>query len=297
MDVQTAERVPLRLEKSDPETLVRSVLGGYGSADGADPWEAGLVEGEGSDLTLLPQALPPELRAGLADADGNGSIGPDEWTEWVEATYYDARTLPPSIDALRQTAAFEDGPGWFVVEVDGVMSAARRRLFVPENALRRAMEAFAEDGTMAYPAGTWIIGEHLLEGEIVETTVKRRRADGFWDFAVYDASGALAPATQTEPRALRAPTQCTGCHLGEKLYEPEKSWPAEAEDGPFGPRTYHVPDAWRNAEATALFQEHARRQDGALGLYGTLYASRLIADRDAGTISAEDAALLERLGL
>lgn len=297
VDVQTAERVPLRLEKSDPETLIRSVLGGYARPDGADPWAAGLVDGEGGDLVLLPQALAPELRAGLADADGDGAIGPDEWSEWVEATYYQARALPATVEALRQSSGFSDGPGWFVVEVDGVMTAARRRLYVREDALRSALEAFAADGAMAYPAGTWIVGEHVMDGAVVETTVKRRRADGFWDFAVYGPDGALAPATQTEPRALRTPTQCTGCHLGQKLYEPEKSWPGEATDGPFGPRAYHVPDAWRNAEAAALFQEHARRDDGVLGLYGTLYASRLLADREAGSIAPEEAALLERLGL
>ncbi|MEL6614717.1 MAG: hypothetical protein AAFQ43_03215 [Bacteroidota bacterium] len=305
VDVQTAERVPLRLEKSDPERLVRSVLGGYAAASGADPFEAGLVEGEGSDLVLLPQALPEALRRGLADSDGDGAIGPDEWTDWVEATYYEARALPPTMDALRDAAPFDapeasgdDASGeWFEVEVDGVMSAARRRLFVPVSALRSALEAHARGDGLVYPAGTWIIGEHRLDGDLVETTVKRRRDDGFWDFAVYDAAGALASSTTTEPRDLRTPTQCLGCHLGSKLYEPEKSWPAEAPDGPFGPRTYHVPDAWRNAETTALFQEHARRDDGVLGLYATLYASRLLADRASGAIAPDDAALLDRLGL
>ena len=93
------------------------------------------------------------------------------------------------------------------------------------------------------------------------------------------------------------PTQCAGCHFGSKLFEPEKSDPAAASDGPFGPRAVHVPEPWRSADATALFQEHARRDDGTLGLYGTLYASRLLAERDAGTINEEDAALLDRLGL
>ena len=297
VDVQTAERVPLRLEKSDPDRLIRSVLGGYTSAEGADPFEAGLVSREDGDLFLHPQKLPASLRQALADADGDGAIGEDEWTGWVEATYYQARDLPPTTDALRQTAGYEDGPGWFVVEVDGVMTAARRTIYVPERALRSGLAEAAAGGEVRYPDGTWIIGEHRLEGDLVETTAKRRRADGFWDFAVYGPDGALAPATQTEPRPLRTPTQCTGCHLGQKLYEPEKSWPAEAPDGPFGPRTYHVPASWRNAEVAARFQEHARRDDGVLGIYATLFVSRLLADRPSGSLAPEDAGLLERLGL
>ena len=177
------------------------------------------------------------------------------------------------------------------------MTAARRRIHVPLAALRTAMAAFPTSGELAYPVGTWIVGEHVVDGTVVETTVKHRRPDGFWDFAVYGPDGALAPATQTEPRSLRVPTQCTGCHLGQRLFVPEKSFPATASDGPFGPRAIYVPDAWRSREATVLFDEHARRDDGVLGLYATLYAGRLLAARDDGAITPEDAALLDALGL
>ena len=111
------------------------------------------------------------------------------------------------------------------------------------------------------------------------------------------ATGTSPCTTPLAPRPLRVPTQCTGCHLGQKLYEPEKSWPGEARDGPFGPRAYHVPEAWRNPEVAALFNEHANRDDGVLGLYGTLYASKLVADRAAGTLAPGDDALLDKLGL
>lgn len=292
-DVQTADAVPLRLDKSSPDRLVRSLLGGLA---GADPFEAGLVSGDGDDLVLHPQALTPELRASLSDADGDGAIGWDEFEAFVEAAY--PTTLPATVEAMRAEAGWDGGGAWVSVEIDGVMTAARRRVAVPETALEAAMDAFAAGGALAYPAGAWIVGEHLgPDGEVVETTAKRRRADGFWDFAVYDAAGALAPATSTAPRALRAPLQCTGCHLGQKLYEPEQSYPAPAADGPFGPRAYHVEDAARSADATARFQEHARRDDGVLGLYATVYAGRLMAAREAGEASPEELALLERVGL
>ncbi len=298
VDIQTAEAVPLRLDRDDPDTLLGSVLGAYVGPDGGDPVAAGLLSRDGDELVLHPQRLPAAARAALADANGDGAVDWDELAAMLEASYVDARAVPPTTDALRQQADYRAGePGWFTVEVDGVMTAARRRIHVPTGALRQAMRAFPAAGTLAYPAGTWIVGEHVLDGTVVETTVKRRRADGFWDFAVYGPDGALAPATQTEPRALRVPTQCTGCHLGRRLFDPEKSFPAEATDGPFGPRAIHVPTAWRSGPATALFDEHARRDDGVLGLYATLYAGRLLADRERGGLAPDDAALLNALGL
>jgi hypothetical protein len=298
-DPQTDSEVPLRFDRREPERLVRSYLGGYGGgAAGADPFASGLVSGSGDDLVLHPQKLDAAARAALRDANGDGAIDWDEFKAFAEATYYAARAFPPTLDGLRAEAPYAaDSPDWFAVETDGVMTTARRRVLVPLAALRSAMEASADGGDLRYPDGTWFIGEHLVDGQVVETTVKRRRADGFWDFAVYGADGALAPATATEPKPLRAPTQCTGCHLGQKLFEPEKSFPAEATDGPHGPRAVYVPDAWRRADAVARFEEHARRADGVLGLYATLYAGRLIAAREAGTLGADDAAWLERLGL
>ncbi len=298
VDVQTAESVPLRLDRRDPGPLVRATLGGYVSPDGGDPFEAGLVSGEGADLTLHPQRLPPAYRARLHDLNGDGAVDWDELAGLLDTTYYEARGLPATLAALRQRAPYaEDDEAWFVVDMDGVMTAAHRRVYVPTQALRAAMAGFVETGELRYSPGTWIVGEHRVDGDVVETTVKYRRGDGFWDFAVYDADGRLTPSTHTEPRALRAPTQCTGCHLGDRLFEPEKSFPNEAPDGPYGPRAYHVPDAWRSPEATALFNEHAARDDGILGLYATIYAGRLLDARRRGALAPADAALLDRLGL
>ena len=170
---------------------------------------------------------------------------------------------------------------------------------MPSRALRQAVAGFRAAGNhLVYPVGTLLMGQHLNdEGGVLETTIKKRRADGFWDFAVYDAEGRLVGSTMTEPRPLRAPVQCTGCHLGRRLFQPEQSFPAHASDGPFGPRDYLVPEGWRSAEATALFDEHARRDDSVLGLYGTLYTARLLAERQSGQIAPEDAALLDGLGL
>ena len=301
VDVQTAEAVPLRLDKANPERLVQSLLGAY--VGDADAFESGLVSGSGDDLTLHPQRLDAATRGQLSDADGDGAIDWDELVAFVGLTYVPAHGIPPTLADFYASSAVAppsgpDDPAWFTVDVAGVMTSARRRVSVPVPALRAAIEAFAEGGELVYPVGTPIVGAHLADdGATAETTVKRRRADGFWDFAVYDAEGRVAASTSTPPLPLKAPTQCTGCHLGQKLYEPEKSFPAPAPDGPNGPRAYYVPDAWRSAEATALFQEHARRDDGVLGLYATLYVGRLLAARADGTLAPDDAALLDRLGL
>ena len=293
VDVQTAEAVRLDLDKSRPARLAAALLGGIA---GGDAFEQGLLSGDDDALVLHPQALDADARAALSDADGDGAIGWDEFEAFVEAAYPQA--LPATLDAARDQAGVADD-GWTTLEVEGsVMTHAQRRLSVPRAALEQAMDAFAASGTLAYPTGTWILGEHLgADGAVLETTVKRRRADGHWDFGVYGADGALAPATTTEPRPLRAPLQCTGCHLGQKRYEPEKSYPAAATEGPDGPRALLVDDAVRSAQATALFQEHARRDDGVLGLYATVHAGRLMQARADGSASPDDLALLERLGL
>jgi hypothetical protein len=298
-----SDGLPVRLDKSNEEMLLRYYLGGYVAPGGADPVEAGLLVTEGG-LAVRPEALPEPYRAALRDADGDGTLGWDEFVAFVEATYADARALRPTLDALRADAPYAEGDAaWFTVEVEGSpMTAARRRLYVPVAALRQALAGYREAGDrLVYPEGTVIVGEHREDGPVVETTAKRRRADGFWDFAVYDSDGRLAGATATRPRPLRAPIQCTGCHLGRRLFDPDQSFPAPAPDGPYGPRAILTNDAVRAAAAAhdlaAVFDEHARRSDGVLGLYATLYTARLLADREAGRLAPEDAALLERLGL
>ena len=302
VDVATAERVPLRFDKANAERLARYYLGGLAGPDGADPVEAGLLEVDGGDLFVRPQALTPEQRAALAAADvgSPGAIDWDEFADFAAATYADARALPPTLDALRAAHGdWRDDAAWFGYAVEGsAMTHARRRLRVPVAALRAALRAHADGGALAYPPGTLLVGEHLGEGgAVAETTVKRRRADGFWDFAVYDADGALAGRTATPPRPLAVPVQCTGCHLGRRQFEPEESFPAAAPVGPAGPRAVVAPEAWRDAETAARFREHATRADGVLGLYATLYVGRLKADRAAGRpLAPEDAALLDALG-
>lgn len=289
--------IRLDLDRADPERLLRYYGGGYTAEDGADPFEAGLIEQRDGAFFLNRHALTQRHPNAAAHLGETSRLDWDALAEFLNATYYDARALPPTLAALREETPY-DGDGWLKVEIDGVMTTARRRVFVAEDALRQALRHYHENGEQViYPVGTTIVGEHWLDGAHAETTVMRKRGDGFWDFMTYDAEGRLAPQTETPPRALKTPTQCAGCHFGGKLFEPERSFPGQAPDGPHGPRTIHVGDPLRDAEVVRFFDEHRKRSDTILGLYATLFVSDLRVQREAGTLASEDAELLASLGL
>lgn len=283
----------VRVDAELSEPALAFLFGSYAGPGGGDPFEAGLLRRAGAHVYADETRLP-----GTLDADADGRASRDEVRAWVQATYATARDLPPTLDALDPERAYRDG---FCTSGRGVMTQHARRVCVPHEALRYALRAFADDGRVRYPEGTLLVGEHwdVAGGDsvLVETTVKQRRADGFWDFAVYDADGTRAAATVAAPRALAAPSQCVGCHLGQRAFEPEKSFPAAAPDGAHGPQSLDVPAEWRDADLVARFDEHRRRDDRVLGLYATFYAAHLRTLRSQGTIEPDDLRLLADLDL
>lgn len=296
-DTQPAQddRIALEPDASDPERLLRFYFGGYAGAEGQDPFEAGVLEAEDGSFYLNRNALAQRHPEAASALTGQTRLDDDALKAFWSETYYAARKMPPVLDSLR---SMDTTTAWFSVEVDGVMTTARRQVHVPEAALRSALARYHDVGErLVYPVGTTIFGEHFLADTLLETTVMLKRADGFWDFATYDARGRLASETVPLPRALRSPTQCVGCHFGTRQFEPERSFPADAPPGPHGPRAVYVPEALRDADVTRFFDEHRKRSDTVLGLYATLYVSQLRAGRAAATITEADAALLENLGL
>ncbi|HYE57649.1 MAG TPA: hypothetical protein VD948_04050 [Rhodothermales bacterium] len=286
-----ADRLRLDLERRDPGPVLRTYFGAYLGPDGGDPVAAGLLEQDGETFYVRASALRERVGSDAPplDPDGDGTVTDDELGAFVQATYNAARGFPATLAALGA-----DTSSAFGVTIRGVMSAAPRRVFVPLPALRDALAGYRRNGQrIVYPAGTVIWGAHG-DGD-GETTAMRKRADGAWDFFVYDAQGRLATTTNGAPRPLRAPTQCVGCHFGQRLFEPEKSFPGEATPGPDGPRALYTEH--RDAAVVQALDEHRRRADHVLGLYGTLYATRLKAARAAGTLAPEDAALLDSLGM
>ena len=291
----TPDRVEVVLDEPDPERLLRFYFGSYTEGT-VDPFQAGVLsERDGRyfvDAERL-EALSPGTGSQLLARTTNSVLPLDSLGAFLADTYYDARALPRNIDDLHAQWPYKE---WSAYEVQGPMTRALRRIFVDDGAVRRALESFRVTGEkLRYPDGSAIVAEHWVDSTLVEYTVMVRRVDGYWDFATYDSAGLLTDNTQALPRALQTPHQCTGCHFGSKLFEPERSFPMPALPGPDGPRIYHVGQDARDAEVTAYFDEHAKRDDTILGLYATMYVSRLRANRHL--LSESDIALLVDLGL
>ncbi|MBT8400609.1 MAG: hypothetical protein KJO98_09040 [Rhodothermia bacterium] len=251
----------------------------------SDPFAAGLVAQRGSrfylnldSLSAIDYVVAERLRTA---ASGESGIGWDDFATFLEDVYPRLRQQPATATELfnRIGYAGPDDPEWMIVEVTGVMSTMRRRVAVQRSLVVGAISRYEAAGdALVYAEGTAFVAEHLEDSLVREVTVMVKREDGYWDFFAYGPDGSPASETAAKPRPLRVPTQCVGCHFGSKLYEPEKSFPANAADGPHGPRVLHVDDRMRNTDVVQFFDEHRKRSDHVLGLYATLYLSRLLSD-------------------
>ncbi len=303
-EAQQVQQHSIRLEvkAKQPERLLKYYFSAYVSPDGGDPFAAGLVTRRGGDFYLsavrLAELAPfaaPYLDSLL---NGGNRLAWEALREFVYQTYYRTRRLPDNLDQLRAEVPYARNDDWFVVDIHAVFTAALRRIYVPMEAIRYALEHYQENNRrLLYPVGTTIVAEHLMGDILAEVTAIRKRPDGEWDFFAYDATGKLTDRTHTPPRSLKIPVQCVGCHLGSRLFEPEKSFPKPAPPGPHGPRAIYVDKDMKNPQVVRFFQEHAKRSDTVLGIYNTLFVSKLLVLRAKGELRPEDQKLLEKLGL
>jgi len=287
----------LDLDRKDPKSFIEYYFGGLASADGSDPFAAGIVSESSGDYFVDTTALYSRMGSSekLRDLNHDGTLDWDELAPFFETTYYARRGMPSHLDSL---GVRSDTTRWFELDVDGVMTTATRHIHVPLPALRSSLAHYEPAGKrIIYPVGTIIFADHVVKDRVVETSVMRKRGDGYWDFGVYDSIGVRISSTTTPPKQLRVPTQCVGCHLGTRLYEPEKSFPGAARPGPEGPRAVHWKRSLPSPDLVAYFDEHRKRSDGVLGLYGTLFVADLQAQRLGGAISQDDDKILELLGL
>lgn len=290
--------IRIEMESARADQLLGFYFGSYLGKDGGDPVAAGLLEKrENSWFLRSPRGITgahPALRVLYDRFEAAGALSGDSLESFVEATYYAARQFPETLEQLKEVSGAWIEPAWFAVEVQGSMVSLPRRTWVQRNAIRSALEDMETlNDPVLYPAGTLFVGEHLDQDQVVETSVMQKRADGYWDYWAYDAEGNLTSRIRKEPRDLVVPTRCTGCHYGDRAFEPERSFPADARPGPAGPREVRVPPEWRNADLTARLDEHARRSDTILGLYATLY----LAQAAAGQGDAAAETLLSRFGI
>ena len=292
----TSSTLPVQLDTPQAERVLSFYFGSYVNTS---PFEAGLLKKEAGQIFIdLNQVNTWGLSQSLSDVNSDGIIDWDELEPFLASTYYEARGFPPTLEALyNQISTPNPDSGWQAIEIDGMMVSARRHVLVKESAVQEALRNYQSNNEqIIYPVGTTFIGHHYDGDQRVETTVSQKREDNFWDFFIYDQDGRLSSATQTGPKALTAPTRCVGCHFGGKLFEPEASFPEQAPDGPFGKRGIYVEEEARNKEITALLDEHIKRSDTVLGLYGTIYLSRIAEKLESGaSLSETEAFLLESI--
>ena len=291
--------ISIALDSDKEKTMLSAYFGGYVSPKGGDPWAAGILSQKENEIYLhldKLHSLQPKIAYAPQDADGDGLFVWEEIEPFIERSYYAVRAFPATLEELRRVYDYTSNPAWFRLRLVGSMIAAERTIYIHTDALRAALKTYAEhQEKVVYPEETVIVGEHRIDGRHIETAVMKKRYDGYWDFFLYDEEGNLARETVTPPRPLKAPTQCMGCHLGSKPFEPEKSFPAPASPGPHGPRVVYVEESLKQPDVVAFFDEHAKRSDSVLGLYGTLFVSALRLQREQATISEEDRQLLESL--
>lgn len=283
-DAPAPDGIRIDLDRKGERQLLEFYLGGYLSPQAGDPFAAGLiVESDGGYVipdSVFASESGRNIRGLEAAGSGDSLVDWDEFEAFILDTWPEARDAPESVEAARDRYGdWSDDGAWFTIELTGSMSPYRRRIAVEYSALRAAIDALSSlDDPVIYPIGTVFVGEHLTsgsEGAVVETTFMVKRADGLWDYFAYGADGRWARSIRNEPTDLNVPTQCVGCHFGSRQFEPERSFPAEARPGPAGPRLIHVEPGLRTAGIAERLREHLRRSDTILGLYATLYLSRI----------------------
>ncbi len=286
-------QVEILLSGENAENILQFYFGSYMQED---PFNAGVLEKKRDrfflDLSLLRE-FDSELSTALEARVSRNTLDPDSLQTVIEATYYEARNLPGNLTEFESRWPIH-APKTF--EVHGAVTHYLRRIALSEKALQDAIFNYDQNNSkLYYEVGTVLKAEHISNDSVKETTAMIKRPDGFWDFATYDSAGTLTLKTRPHPRALATPTQCVGCHFGNKSFEPERSWPLDAPPVPEGIRKWYTGSA--DQEVADYFREHDRRSDFVLGLYATTYISDLRVQRSSSTLDSTSIRLLNELGL
>jgi hypothetical protein len=282
-------------DKGNERELLRFYVGGMISRSGTDPFSEGIVTESANsyilDVSALAQKLP-YLKEELLDINSDGTINWTEFESLVQRYYYRYRFLPDSLDILIREEGDWHRSDWFSLDVNGVMSPRRRRIHVRKKDLMSALSGYSRNNrAIIYPEGTVFISEHVSEGVLKEISAMRKRKDGFWDFFAYSSDSLLTDRIEQRPKDLMVPTKCVGCHFGSRLFEPEKSFPQSVRDAPDGPRRIYSLSNERTRRVVLLLDEHRRRSDRVLGLYGTLFLSALMQRDGFQELSRSDSSI------
>ena len=265
------------------------------------------------DLGRLETAQAALLRGIAEQTPPDDEVGLDEIEAVLAARYAGLSAPYPTLEDLRRAHPYRDNPEWLVVPVDSATFQRRRILHIAKDRIADALMAYGANGDrVLFPEGTVIVAESLdRTGAFVEAEVLRKRADGFWNFAVYDQAGRLADRTvafdeEGRPSArpgFRVPGDCAMCHRLDRLdasgdatapvRAPVRGFfhllPGEVPQVPLGPE-YHDHMAF-----TELTEATHRAKDGVFGPYGSLLLSELAGRKRLGRLTPGDRARYLRL--
>jgi len=280
------------LDKSGEAHLIGYWLSAYLDPPG-DPFEAGVVfESDGSFFLAARDSMQykaPDLMPLLAHETVDWAV----FSAFITETWHDAVGHPQSIgEWVELDGNWRDAEGWMRIPVKGSMSPYERVVHVRESSVRAAIAKRAQSGELIYPLGTLFVAEHVEGDVVMETTIMWKRQQDAWDYVSYDADGQRTDRIFKEPEPLLSPVQCQGCHEGNRGFEPERSFPRQVDAGPDGERYIGVDEASRDPVVTSALNEHMRRSDTILGLYATVYLSRVRTRVLSGSGSASDSLLL-----
>lgn len=285
------------LDKSGERFLLSYWLSAYLDPPG-DPFAADILYESDGAFYLAPEDSVREKAPQLVPLVTHAVIDWDVFSAFVQRTWHHAAGHPASLDVWMQRAGnWREDNGWIRIPVKGSMSPFERQVGVKEEAVRAALQARARGGELVYPEGTLFVADHVDGNRIMETTIMRKRQTGMWDYMSYDSDGQRTDLVFKEPNPLQSPIQCLGCHTGNKAFEPERSFPSPAAPGPNGSRYIDVDGTARDPVVTNLLNEHMRRSDTILGLYATVYLSRVRSRVLLGNGSVADSLLLQEQGI
>jgi formylglycine-generating enzyme required for sulfatase activity len=254
------------------------------------------------------------VRQIAAQASPADEISLDEMGAYMGKHYYEITRPYASLQALLHEHPYRDNPDWLTVPVDSETFHRRRVLRIDKERIADALVSyFDHNDRLIYPQGTVITAESFdKKGALVETEVLRKRADTFWNFAVYDRNGALIPASlafddegELAPREVgfRVPQNCSICHRIDRLDlsgDPEA--PARVPIRAFFqilpmrvPQIHLGPEYYDHMAFTELTEANAKLKDGVFGVYGSLLLSELASRKRLATLTANDKRRYERL--
>jgi hypothetical protein len=277
-----------------------------------------IIRRQGKQLYIDLDAVPPEKAALIREIAGDDesllTITLGEMEAYMVRHYYELTRPYPSLQALQIEHPYRDNPNWLTVPVDSVTFHRRRVLHIEKDRIVDALVSYFDNRLrLIYPQGTVIAADSFdPQGNFVETEVLRKRADTFWNFAVYDRDGSLLQTSiafnergEVSPAlaGFRAPGNCANCHRIDRLDfsgDPQPPMIAPVQ-GFFHRLPDHVaeihlgPEYYSHQAFLELTEAAGRQKDGVFGVYGSLLLSELVSKKKLGTLTADDRARYVRL--